>query len=172
MDNQYQIQWDKLDEERQEERQYYIVEIDNTHRLERLYNAPKDDFNENIASSNLHKTFSELPRYRFPLKEDPNGVPFPENGIYLFFEESEKWGNMDRIVKVGTHKKDGRLLKRLKKHIDNHISASSFRKYLGEALVNANSSTILNIEDEITKHLTEKMSFCVFEVETKEEREF
>lgn len=119
----------------------------------------------------LHELFSELPRYRFPLSAE-NKKEIPANGIYIFFEEGEKWGNFDRIVKVGTHEAKDRLFGRLQEHFSSNMNGSSFRKYLGETLLAVNPSFEANIEEEITRYLTEKMSFCVFEVNTKEEREF
>jgi len=69
----------------------------------------------------------------------------PKNGIYLFFEQGEDIVRGDRlvnrIVRVGTHDKDGRFRNRIRQHYGSVISlkgnknASVFRKHLGGALL-------------------------------------
>lgn len=82
-----------------------------------------------------------LPRYGF---ETPRKT-LPANGVYLFFEEGETvvidGQHCNRIVRVGTHVKDGRFRDRIRQHYGAHSSlngnknGSVFRKHLGGALM-------------------------------------
>ncbi|MDP9365305.1 MAG: hypothetical protein M3Q10_13960 [Chloroflexota bacterium] len=64
----------------------------------------------------------------------------PANGIYLFFEHGEAvlidGLALDRIVRVGTHKADGRFPGRIRDHYRGNRRASVFRRHLGAALLN------------------------------------
>ncbi|HST03156.1 MAG TPA: hypothetical protein VLQ48_00295 [Chloroflexia bacterium] len=92
-------------------------------------------------TANLYALLARLERHSyFTAKSD-----LPENGVYFFFEEGETIivndGPVQRIVRIGTHKTDGRFPGR----IDNHYGArkrlsgsrtgSIFRKHLGAALL-------------------------------------
>lgn len=90
----------------------------------------------------LHKLFNNMPRYRWDLI---NKVSF-NDGIYIVFEDGETYHNMDRIVRVGTHKSDGRLRMRLKNHlVDENKDGSIFRKNIGRAILNKNHSPYLKV---------------------------
>ncbi len=52
----------------------------------------------NTMCYELHKLFNNMQRYTM---ETINEIPF-RNGIYIFFEKGEKYGELDRIVRVGT----------------------------------------------------------------------
>lgn len=95
--------------------------------------------NLNDVVKQIHEMFNSLEKYSL---NDPNDkcLKFlPKNGIYVIFENGEKFLNsdMDRIVRVGTHKGENRLLKRLKSHY--HIRGindrSIFRKHIGRAII-------------------------------------
>lgn len=162
-----------------------IKDIEQKKKKEKLINAKKElaktistffsrneenfDIYCNNSAFDLHTLFEKLPRYRFPLKKGSNGIPFPKNGIYVFFEEGEKWRNFDRIVQMGTNKKDDELFKQLKKYI-NCKKRSKFRKHLGKALLTVNPSIKPYLEGEISRYLIQNMSFSVIEVENKEKR--
>jgi len=62
----------------------------------------------------------------------------PPNGIYLFFESGEQRRTaegriVDRVVRVGTHRADGRLPDRLRIHFSATRRRSVFRLHLGAA---------------------------------------
>jgi len=80
----------------------------------------------------IQKIVESLPAYR-----DPEKLPF-KNGIYLFYEASERSGHAPRgrIVRVGNHpRSQGRLQGRLRDHYDGDKNFSVFRKFLGGALL-------------------------------------
>ena len=130
----------------------------------------------------LHNIFNVLRRFSYPYQKTRNKKWIvPRNGIYLFFEKGEKYTNpqgyvQDRIVSIGIHTKDSeggnRLFSRLDQHFKGNMKASSFRRFVGDSLQNKHKQSITNIEKEVSIYMRENFSFVVFEVETKEEREF
>lgn len=78
----------------------------------------------------LHEFFNSLARYKYPFDIEK----IPENGIYVMFENGEKYFDFDRIVFVGTHIAENRLIKRLKEHFCNNKSV--LRRKIGCALLN------------------------------------
>lgn len=130
--------------------------------------------------STLHDIFNVLRRFSYPYqkKRGKNWI-VPRNGIYVFFEKGEEYTNpqgylQDRIVRVGIHTKDSetgnRLFSRLDQHFKGNMKASSFRKYVGDSLLNDPKRSIKNIEKEVSTYMRENFSFVVFEVETEDER--
>lgn len=128
-----------------------------------------------------------LPRFSF--KTLRKTLPF--NGIYFFYEQGEVINNdRDRIVRIGTHKKDGRFRDRIRQHYGNDSSfkgnknGSVFRKHLGGAILrkaNPNDSrlndwltqngpTFIEIEEVVSKTLREHFTFSCFRVDYEEER--
>ncbi|KPJ53294.1 hypothetical protein AMJ39_05150 [candidate division TA06 bacterium DG_24] len=89
----------------------------------------------------VYTLVESLPRYNH---ETP-ASHFPTNGVYLFFERGEvvqrRGKILHRIVRVGTHKKDGKLRDRIHQHfgtarpLGGNKNASVFRKHLGGALL-------------------------------------
>lgn len=120
----------------------------------------------------------------------------PPNGIYFFFEQGEtvRWrsATIDRIVRIGTHKKDGRFKKRIRQHYGNvnslrgNKNGSVFRKHLGGALLRKASlkdlrlndwlkkggRSYLEVEELVSRRLRENFTFCCFLVDSLEERDF
>lgn len=89
----------------------------------------------------LHQLFNEQLRLQFPFNESQ----IPKNGIYIIFEKGEKFEDMDRIVRVGTHTGDNQLLSRLKQHfIHENKNRSIFRKNIGRCLLNGGSKNLAN----------------------------
>lgn len=89
----------------------------------------------------LYRFLALLPRYDH---STPTSV-LPENGLYFFFECGEElqvdgW-TVDRVVRVGTHRKDGNFRSRIRQHYGNRSdlggnkNGSVFRKHLGGALI-------------------------------------
>lgn len=105
----------------------------------------------------LHEQLEQLPIIKFPFKLEQ----LPRNGIYFIYEEGEIWGHggdKARIVRVGTHKKEGNFMIRINEHFlldelkmcfDATKPAphdrSIFRKNIGMALLNKAKDEYLKI---------------------------
>ncbi len=83
----------------------------------------------------VHTLAAGLPRHN----HRADRADLPRNGIYLFFErgESVPLGPTEaaRIVRVGTHRVDGRFPGRVRDHFHGNRRASVFRFHLGAALL-------------------------------------
>ena len=144
---------------------------------------------QTAAAERLHELFSQLPLYSW---QTIDSIPF-QDGIYIVFEKGETYKGRARIVRVGTHSSQGRLRQRLKDHFvrENH-NGSIFRKNIGKALLNRDRDPYLSIwtldtskapnigkedtrkeaevERRVSAYMREAFTFCVFQVESKEER--
>ncbi|MFA5675604.1 MAG: DUF6884 domain-containing protein [Christensenellales bacterium] len=90
----------------------------------------------------LHELFNSMTRFRW---DTINDIRF-SNGIYIVFEDGEKYHNLDRIVRVGTHRSDGRLKGRLKDHfLKANKDGSIFRKNIGRSILNENNHPYLSL---------------------------
>ncbi len=145
----------------------------------------------------LHQLFNGLIRYSFPFKEYEKNIP--QNGIYIIFEKGELFNGYDRIVRVGTHTGVSQLRSRLNQHfVKKNKNRSIFRKNIGRCILNREQSPYLPlwelditsridkeknfklldlefekmIENRISVYIQGNLSFCVFQVETKEQRLF
>ncbi|MDP1813632.1 MAG: hypothetical protein Q8K92_04215 [Leadbetterella sp.] len=145
----------------------------------------------------LHKIFNNLEKFSYPFENRLNLIP--ENGIYVKFEKGEKHNEFDRIVRVGTDTGENNLKKRLIEHfITENKNRSIFRKNIGRALLNKENNPYLKyweldttskadkeknlklldlqfeakMEKEISNYIKTNFLFCVFRVETKEQRLF
>jgi hypothetical protein len=118
----------------------------------------------------------------------------PPNGIYLFFEKGESVDidgiTCDRIVRVGTHIKDGNFPGRIRQHYGNYgnhmgnKNGSVFRKHVGGAIMRLVNPTdprlpgwlkqmgpsYQEVEGQVSDVLHEKFTFVCFPVSTKEDR--
>jgi len=135
-------------------------------------------------SLRIHEIVESLPSYRYPV----NRKDLPDNGIYLFYEEGEKiqLGSIvkDRIVRVGTHKKQGRFPDRILNHFNGNKNSSVFRKHLGGAFIRKknpgdprlmqwlkqDTPTFNDIEALVSAYLRKRCSFRFLKVDKKEER--
>jgi len=137
----------------------------------------------------IHTLFNSLPRYNW---EQISDIPF-QNGIYIVFENGERYHGMSRIVRVGTHRSEGRLKQRMKDHFirENH-DGSIFRKNIGKAILNAHHDPYLSIwtldtskpenaryldpqknadtEHRVSEYLRKAITFTAFPVEKREQR--
>lgn len=143
----------------------------------------------------LHKLFNNQKRYSFPFSQHRKEIP--NNGIYIIFEQGEKYQNFDRIVRIGTHTGNNQLYSRLKEHfIKKNKNRSIFRKNIGRCILNMEHKSYLRIwnldttsaeksnansnwvdiefekqlEERISNYIQERLSFCIIKVNTKEER--
>ena len=141
----------------------------------------------------LHDYVRNLKRYAFPF--DKNEVY--KNGVYILFEKNELGHNGDRIVRIGSHTGNDKLVKRLEEHfLKENKDRSIFRKNIGRALLNKNSDSYLDIwdidltskkarteyqpfikkdyqeliEKQVSDYIRDNFTFSVIEVLDKEER--
>jgi len=141
----------------------------------------------------IHELAWGLERYGFPFDE----AKIPLNGIYILFQKGEEGHQGDRIVRIGTHTGGNQLRSRLKQHfLNQNKDRSIFRKNIGRALLNQSNDSFLeyweldlttrkakekysslidlgyqkSIESQVSEFIQTNFSFCVFEVNSKEER--
>jgi len=146
-----------------------------------------------VECETVHNLARGLERHKFPFDESK----IPLNGIYVLFQKGEKGHHGERIVRLGTHTGDNQLRSRLKQHFINPSKDRSiFRKNIGRALLNKKRDPFLEyweldlttrkareeysslidfnyqktIEVQVSEFIQTKFSFCVFEVNSKEER--
>lgn len=142
----------------------------------------------------LHKLFNSMKRLSI---KDIDEIKI-NNGIYIFFENGEKYHGYDRIVRVGTDTGQNNLKSRLIQHyLTKNKDRSIFRKNIGRAMLNRDGNPLLldywnkdltkraskekfrneqyeeeckQLESTISDFLDKNMTFVVFPLETKEER--
>src|SRR5665647_2597967 len=117
-------------------------------------------------------------------------IGLPLNGIYVFYETGEKCllngCEIDRIVRIGTHKSDGRFPGRIRQHygkvnsLRGNKNSSVFRKHVGSALLYRNNPddirlndwiiqngpTFSEIEEQVSRELRNRFTFVCFSVDT------
>lgn len=117
--------------------------------LERLITLEKETDKVEI----LHQVFNSLPRLDWTMIDR---IPY-QNGIYIMFEKGESYRGMDRIVRVGTHRGQDRLKKRLRDHfVKEDADGSIFRKNIGRAFLNMTSDPYLQVWD-IDMHVSDNV---------------
>lgn len=141
----------------------------------------------------VHRLFSDLPKLGFPF--DTSRIP--QNGIYVLFEAGELAHQVDRIVRIGTHRGSNQLLSRLEQHfIKDNKDRSIFRKNIGRAILNRNKDPFLAqweidlttseakkkhartidqrklqaMEKQVTDYIQRNFRFVVFRVDEKAKR--
>ena len=147
----------------------------------------------NGLCSKLHEFAMRLERHRFPIEEER----IPENGVYLLFEQGEHGHGGDRIVRVGSHRGENKLVSRLREDfVKPNKDRSIFRKNIGRALLKAKQDPFLRdwdldlttrnareqygqrvnperqrqVELNVTKTIRESFSFTVLPVRDRSER--
>ncbi|MDK2986613.1 MAG: hypothetical protein PWQ96_2257 [Clostridia bacterium] len=157
--------------------------------LERLIHLEKETDKVDV----LHMLFNGLPRLDWTMIDE---IPY-QNGIYIMFKKCESYRGMDRIVRVGTHRSQDRLRKRLKDHfVKEDADGSIFRKNIGRAFLNMTSDPYLQVweidmhhsknvrnyghlvnarleaelEAKISQHLRNNITFVCFPVDEEAER--
>lgn len=85
----------------------------------------------------LHKLLSQLPAHSSPLQQE-----LPSDGVYFYYEQGESIQCADeileRIVRVGSHRRAEGLPRRLIDHYWADKDGSVFRKHIGCALIGRN----------------------------------
>jgi hypothetical protein len=131
------------------------------------------------VSRAIHRLAWSLARYRYP--PPPSGLP--ENGIYLMFEDTEITSEGPRIVRVGIHRGQGRLRRRLAYHVADRRGSSVFRRHVGRALLNRAGADPDEIarwcdrtkpmpewEERTTAYISGNVSYCCIRVDDLAER--
>ena len=85
----------------------------------------------------IHEYFNNQKRYLFPYDRKNLKELTDSNGLYVLFEKGEKYNGFDRIVRIGSHDGNDRLIKRLGNHFNSKKHRSSvFRKHIGRCFLN------------------------------------
>ena len=145
----------------------------------------------------LHQLTNKQKRFSFSFQQSINEIP--KNGIYFIFEKGEKYKDLDRIVRIGSHTGLNQLGPRLYQHfIMENKNRSIFRKNIGRCFLSKENSPYLNlweldttsradksenlkrldkdfekqIEKRITKYFQTSFTFCVFKIDLRADRLF
>ena len=112
----------------------------------------------------------------------------PANGVYLMFERGELLpsgvGAPGRIVRVGTHRIDGRLPRRIGFHFGGDRRTSVLRRHLGAALLardgahdprlpawlNPDAPALPEVEERVGEVLRDNFTFACIRVDRADER--
>ncbi|WP_298289157.1 hypothetical protein [uncultured Lutibacter sp.] len=85
----------------------------------------------------IHNYFNNQKRYSFPYDRKVLKELTDLNGLYVLFEKGEKYNGFDRIVRIGSHDGNDRLIKRLGNHFNSKKHRGSvFRKHIGRCFLN------------------------------------
>lgn len=141
----------------------------------------------------LHVIFNQAKRYDNQFDSDE----LIDNGIYILFEKGEKYGSIDRVVRVGTHTGNNKLPARMVQHYRIQTKDRSiFRKNLGRIYLNQTNDPYIDIwnvsnterinrlrnlpyrdfdkeaalEERITHYINDNFTFCLIQVDDKEYR--
>lgn len=132
----------------------------------------------------IHQILSELPYCYGPMDV------LSEDGIYFFYEEGETTEHSPdrmKIVRIGTHRTEGRLKVRIKLHYSGDKNSSVFRRLLGGAMMrkenpenpclehwekqDAKTCPLCKpVEKRVSEYLRDKLRFRYVEVKEKELR--
>ncbi len=141
----------------------------------------------------LHQALSAMPR----LRAGYSAHQIPANGLYIVFEKDEYAHGTDRIVRIGTHRGQNNLPRRLVEHLYTpNKDRSIFRKHVGRCLLAAEQNPFLEqwnldrttrrnreraksevdlvelekVEQRVSDYITKHFSFCVIPDEHKPDR--
>jgi hypothetical protein len=150
----------------------------------------KERKNEQVASLHghhhklvieLYKLLKKLPRYNY----FSSMRQLPDNGIYFFYEVGESnVDGYDRLVRIGTHRSDGKLKSRVRQHYSGNRNSSVFRKHLGGAIINRDCPDEIRlgkwlnkgepapagIESRVSEILEQNFYYSCIEIKDKKER--
>ncbi len=136
----------------------------------------------------IHRFFNSKTRFQFPYDKSLIKQLTDSNGLYVLFEEGEKFEGMDRIVRIGSHDASFRLVPRLRDHfLSSKQRNSIFRKHIGRCLLSIEKDDYIHawnkpfkkkvdkdrykdivdlayekkFEDKISDHIQENLSFSL-----------
>lgn len=123
-----------------------------------------------------------------------SAADLPLNGIYIYFEDGEQCevgGRLvPRIVRIGTHRVDGRFPSRIRSHhgsarkLGGNKNSSVFRQHLGGAFLRRDNptdsrlpewtqhggATFPEVEATVSQYLRDRMTYVCFQVDRADER--
>ena len=164
--------------------------------VEEKINYLKKELNKDEKISygeKFHILFNSMKRYNYNNFDE---IPFT-NGIYVVLDKKEKYKDMDRIVRIGTHDCDNKLIIRIKNHYKKGFKDSSFlRKNIGKSILSYNEHYYLYIwninfndkinqskyndlrdmeveealDEKISDYMKDRFEFVCFEVEDFKDR--
>ena len=141
-------------------------------------------------SHQLHELLNQATRYDHSF----NPEKLINNGVYILFEKGEKYENMDRIVRVGTHTGENKLPARMVQHYQIETKDRSiFRKNIGRTYLSQANDPYMDVwnvsnterknrlrnlpyrdfdkeaalEERITKEINDNFTFALIEVNDK-----
>lgn len=138
----------------------------------------------------VYDLMQQLPRFDHLTPKER----LPANGIYIFFEQAESvvWRGkrVPRIVRIGTHNKDGRFPGRIRQHFGRVNSfrgsknGSVFRKHVGSALLRMaeqqdprlelwlgqKGGSNMEVEEQVSRELRENFTFSCIRVDDAADR--
>ena len=137
----------------------------------------------------INEIYSILEGLPPPFDYTYNPKDLPSNGIYFFYETTEKCkinGKIiDRIVRVGTHDADNRLRDRIYNHYNSNKNSSVFRKHVGSAIIKEDKRNVdvdkwmtqgtptnKDVEKRITETFKNKFKFRCVPVNSEQERHY
>jgi len=110
--------------------------------------------------THIHDFFNSLERYSFPYDKDELNHITDKNGLYILFENGENYDKYDRIVRVGSHAADNRLIKRLRDHfLSKKQRKSVFRKHIGRCFLNNRNDDYLNVWNKPFNKIVDKEKY-------------
>jgi len=85
----------------------------------------------------IHIYFNSLERFTYPYDKKKSEKITGKNGLYVLFENGENYNQFYRIVRIGSHDADNRLIERLRDHfLSKRQRKSIFRKHIGRCYLN------------------------------------
>jgi len=110
--------------------------------------------------SHIHKYFNNQMRYTFPYDGSELKRYTDSNGLYVLFESGEKYNQLDRIVRIGSHDGVNRLVKRLRDHfLSSKQRNSIFRKHIGRCLLTKEKDDYINAWNKPFKKIEDKEKY-------------
>ena len=108
----------------------------------------------------IHEFFNSLNRYSFPYDKKELEEITDKNGLYILFEKGEKFNNNDRIVRIGSHDSNDRLIKRLRDHfLSKKQRKSIFRKHIGRCFLIDEKDNYLDIWNKPFNKIADKEKY-------------
>lgn len=141
--------------------------------------APPDS-----VTATIYSLFSRLPRFDLTVTR----YQLPANDVYIFFEAGETIetadGIVDLIVRVGTHRADGRFPGRIPNHARGNRRGSVFRRHVGGALLSRTTPNdpllipwldpavrnVPDVEQFVSRTMRDRLSFVAIRVDDASER--
>lgn len=143
----------------------------------------------------LHHLVNQAPHHFYPFDRSN----LPQNGVYVVFEKDELAHNTNRIVRIGTHNGQDRLIPRLNEHfVKENKDRSIFRKNIGRALLSKSRDPFLSqweidlttqkarqtlahkvdqvrkkqVEALVSEYIRSNFSFCVIPIADYQKRKY